>query len=497
MLIHGKPSARRRNLRREHRPVGWAGYTLTSAFVAQALLVGHLAVTAGGIAAIRTLGWKQPATLPVVAVRSAACLLVAALTFAAVEPSYLFSDFRIAYYPAGEAVLDGPAALAPLMEMGVHGFVNLPVVAYLFAPLAFLRLRLAIALFTVVGLLLALAAWLLLARVLDLRSGRRWLLLLLFAACGPLQYSIKEGNTSHWVLFSLALGLYLLQAGRRIGAGTVLGAAAVLKLPLLLFGLYFVLRRDWRSAVGFAAVFLFAVVASATLFGWSFLLHWYDICVRQFSSQWIAAFNVQSLESFMVRWHVAPDRLHDWAAVVPTTAERLMGYALVGFVYIVGVWCLIRRPSGLPARSRRTLEFVLVLCLALVSSPLSWSHYYAWLLLPAAVFLGSDSPFATGRAARLVGWTAVLLTIPLVRLLQFSDPTLMAGYIDIGVSHLLFAGLLWFGIAAWSLATGVGREATVPGCRIPSGWGKSPALGHSTGLLSLTFTHIPNSRVNP
>ena len=54
------------------------------------------------------------------------------------EPPRFFKDFYTAYFAAGEAVLTGPEALRPQLEKGVNGFVNLPIVAYLFAPFALL-----------------------------------------------------------------------------------------------------------------------------------------------------------------------------------------------------------------------------------------------------------------------------------------------------------------------------------------------------------------------
>src|SRR5271169_5215258 len=68
--------------------------------------------------------------------------------------------------------------------------------------------------------------------------------------------------------------------GRPVAAGTLLGAAAMLKLPLLLFGAYFVLRRNWRGALGFAAVCSTIGILSAIVFGWDFHVRWFELCVR-------------------------------------------------------------------------------------------------------------------------------------------------------------------------------------------------------------------------
>ena len=65
------------------------------------------------------------------------------------EPQeYLWQDFTDAYYAAGAAALGGPAKVVGLLEHGVHGFVNLPIVGYFFAPFGLLRPRSAALLFT-------------------------------------------------------------------------------------------------------------------------------------------------------------------------------------------------------------------------------------------------------------------------------------------------------------------------------------------------------------
>ena len=44
------------------------------------------------------------------------------------------------------------------------------------------------------------------------------------------------------------------------------------------------------------------------------------------------------------------------------------------------------------------MEYLIVLVLACISSPLSWSHYYAWMLLPIAFLLATrQSPDTDDR----------------------------------------------------------------------------------------------------
>lgn len=150
------------------------------------VLLGQMAAVACGIVAIQS--WPKtgrPAPVLWVGVMTG-CLVLAILTFAVVDPQYPFWDYRSAYYPAGKAVLNDPGSLAALMGKGVNGFVNLPIVAYLFAPFSILSLRYAIGLFTLVGLATTAVAWRLLVGLAGLKGAERWLLLLLFVANGPL-----------------------------------------------------------------------------------------------------------------------------------------------------------------------------------------------------------------------------------------------------------------------------------------------------------------------
>jgi hypothetical protein len=421
------------------------------------------AATIFGILVVRRLARPAPIAWWKSALIVAGCIGLALIAFRISDPPRYFEDFRIAYYPAGRAALKNPDMLRALMGMGVSGFVNLPAVAYLFAPLAMLPMPAAMALFTAIGVAAIAAAWFLLARLAALDLAGRWLLALLFVANGPLQYSLKEGNLSHFILLALAGGLALLRAGRPAAAGALLGAAAIIKPPLLLFALFFGLRRDARGFSGFAAICIAAFAASVVLFGLSDNLRWFEICVLQFSHRWLAAFNVQSIPAFLFRLQAAPALLRDWNSYAPPDGASPMAQILVAGLFAVAGLAArngaLRPAAGNAEGTQLTLQYLLVLCLAVVASPLSWSHYYCWLLLPTAFFLGQRSH---GPSARIGGWAAILLVTPLVRPLALSGAWAITTYKDFAVSHLLFGGLLWFALVAWQLGNPV-PSASRPG----------------------------------
>src|SRR5262245_35780301 len=158
------------------------------------------------------------------------------------EPAILFSDFFKAYYSAGEAVLTDEVA-ALYREGAEVTFVNMPILAFLFAPLARLDDSNAGWIFLALGLTAALASWALLTRIGRYHASSAALLALIFLINGPMANSLREGNTTHFLLLLLTLALLLWRAGWDYSAGLVLGFCALFKLPLLLFGGYFLLRR--------------------------------------------------------------------------------------------------------------------------------------------------------------------------------------------------------------------------------------------------------------
>jgi hypothetical protein len=61
------------------------------------------------------------------------------------------------------------------------------------------------------------------------------------------------------------------------------------------------------------------------------------------------------------------------------------------------------------------LEFVLVLTLALLTSPLAWTHYYLLLLLAWGLYLGGRLPLTDDATTRwLVRGSIVLTSLPVV-----------------------------------------------------------------------------------
>jgi alpha-1,2-mannosyltransferase len=365
------------------------------------------------------------------------------------EPRLWFADFRIAYFPAGLATLHGES-LSALIERGVTGFVNLPIVAYLFVPFALLPWKLATAgAFPILGVLAIVAAFILLARLARLSFGATTVLMLLFAFNGPLIYSFKLGNTSHFVLLALVGALWLIRAEKSAAAGALLALAALIKLPLLLLAGYFVVRRDWAGAAGFTLILLGAGILSLLVFGLAVHKEWLDFAVLQFSNRVLGAFNVQSIPAMFVRLRGTAPPLFDWTPLDPTPLERLGTKIVQVALVATAAWGLWRCSKPSQQRDEQgvgaaELQFLVMLVLALILSPLSWSHYYCWLLIPAAFALGGQLSPQSSRILLVTSCAAIALSSPLVIFPHLTSPILTSVYTRLVVSNYFIGGVVWF-----------------------------------------------------
>jgi len=394
--------------------------------------------------------WRQIAV-------GAICVVGALYTYSVGEPKRPFGDFQDAYYPAGVAVLLDRASLGEVMADGVLGFVNLPIIAYLFAPFAILDIERASILFLVLGAGATAAAWYGITRLVGLERRDAAALLLLFATFGPLHNSIKEGNTSHVVLLVVVAALLLLQRRRDFLAGSLLALAAAVKLPLSLLGVYFLLSARWKVVAGGAATLLCLAAVSLALFGRDMHVQWFDAFVLSSSESKILAFNAQSVQAFFGRLETGGEYLQSWDARVVGETAALAGNLTVVLLYGVAVAvCVLprgRAAARADAMRAELLDCCIVIALACVTSPLSWSHYYTWLLLPLAALLREWDQELLGVKGALSFVALVAVAAP-VFFMQAAATSWV--YSSVAVSHLLLGGVVLLG----ALCAARLREAT-------------------------------------
>jgi len=361
----------------------------------------------------------------------------------------LFSDFRIAYYPASHLIRQNPADLY-MVATGVSaaGFVNIPIFALLFVPFSLLPEYPAGCAFTVLGLLTTFATCYVLIKMTKVSGWRRIVLVGMFASNGPLLYSLKEGKITDFLLPLLLAAFFCLANKHEVWLGVLLAIATLTKPPLLLLGAYFLLRKRWKALGVMIGTLLIVTSTSLLLFGVELHRVWFQNCILPFIGKPIAAFNVQSLDSFLVRlWLNNEDLITHlskpvaWLPMEVDLKYKLLRFTLLSLLVggtIWSCWC-----SRAPATSEvENLEFSIFRCLILLISPISWSHYYLLLLLPFSLYLGEK--LAVPSKSPWLGWvmlTVLLTSLPVI-FVDHVSPALKPLVYKLLISHYFFGGIL-------------------------------------------------------
>jgi hypothetical protein len=409
-------------------------------YITVLLLIG-LNVVAWKHAKRRWLLWAIQAS-------SAFSLILFMWTATDPQESQRFYDFTKAYYPAGRVVAEDPSKLyersSECAEDSICNFVNIPIVAYAFTPLSFLSLsnaHVALAFLSALCVVMALSYTVMVTQA----SGwRRFAILFLFAGNGPLYYSIQEGNLTHFVLLLLVVAIACWQSGREAWSGLLLAVAAVIKVPLLLLGIFFVLRRRWRGLAGFAATLMTLGGASVLLTGVEPHLAWYRESVQPFAHAALGAFNVQSIDGFLMRLRDGAD-LYNWTPVAVGWKFKALRNTLTMMLLCGSLWICLR-PQSEKSVGIEYVDFSILLCLALLISPVSWTHYYVFLLLPLCFYLGNLRHVRSGqRWESLLLISAALLSPPVV-VIDHHNSILGSSVAKVFVSHYLFGGLPLLGV---------------------------------------------------
>ncbi len=341
------------------------------------------------------------------------------------EPGDLFSDFYKAYYPAAEHVWQhGPRVGWPFANEGVGGFVNLPIIADLFIPLLLFGEAGAGWVFFAAGIAASMAACIALARMHAGNSNLLALLIFLFLVNGPMINSLKEGNSTHIILSLLVAGVLLWRAGSQFSAGLVLGFCALIKLPLLLLGGYFVLSGRWQVAAGGVTMIGLAVIMSLAVHGLATNIDWYKSTIEVFMGKSIPALNVQSFDAFLMRLYLGEKHLFDWMPQEPIPAHKI-ARTMVFAAIAIGMLALARWSSSRAQKNvtivgvskADLLAFNIVLLIAVLFSPVSWTHYYLFLLLPWSLYLGGHLPLPDDRKTSVLMWSSIVCcSLPVVTL---------------------------------------------------------------------------------
>lgn len=394
-------------------------YTITIAVAATFVMLRRRGVTGAAFFGVEVLA----------AAGCAAALL-------SVTSGPLFIDYTKAYDHAGRAIILDPATLYDCAR--AQCFVNFPAVALLFVPFAQLDPHVGALAFSAVGA----AAILLAMRHLAGRPPAHvviWLVLL----NGPLLYSLRIGNTTHILLIVLLVAFDRLADGRQALAGALMAVAAMIKPPLAIFLPYLLLRRYDGAAAAMFTVAAATLALSIGLYGLELHEQWFREVILGQGSAPLAAYNVQSVNGFLARL-TTRGHLRDWYPLSVGPSFRMVSVLMTAGLLLASAMAC--RRAGRPRSAAAWYaELSIVLCVGLITAPISWSHYSALLLIPAVAFTSGRLPLCSLRMRAALGTAIVLVSAPVVVPL-FSGRIASALVERVLLSHYFYGTLILLGV---------------------------------------------------
>ena len=324
-------------------------------------------------------------------------------------------------------------------------WVYLPAYLWIFRPLAGLDFPAASRVWLAVNALLTLACFWLLwsARRLPglsprLKAWRLAWFAFLVLTFQPVLSNLWHGQVTALIFACFCLCYWLLHRERPFAAGLALGLIVPFKFYPVLFVLYFAWRRQWRVVAGALVGGLAVMLVSLLTVGWEGNLAYFQVVLSELGGGGIPAFNNQSISGFLMHIFTRGD-VFAWLDVrVPLwlTGLRLgLVLLLVGVV----VWVMRRPPSpDTDPTDARDLDLALVIFVTLLVSPITWYHYYVWLLLPLTVLF--DRLFlAPQSSVRQIGWLALAYGLVVVQGIVVLRPLAAQSLQDVWVLRLLLS----------------------------------------------------------
>jgi hypothetical protein len=359
-------------------------------------------------------------------------VLGAVLIVSAIRNIKEAGDFR-GYIEVGDLVLQGADIYADARP-DVNTWPPLyAVVCVPFALLARISVHLArsvwLALnFACIAALLRLAVDLVYRRPLVVTPRPGTVALASAAVLGPLILSTRFllGNLDRLqinmvILAACLCGCAWLARGRAAAGGAIIGLAAAVKVLPIFFVPYFAWKRWWTALAAALATGALASLTPILVFGPARFMAYARYWIALSAGSWPVRKGNQSVYAMI-------DRLYSHDAIVwSETQKRLtasndpvvaaMVYGLLAVV--VGLFVLAsRRGDRHPGSAAATVEFAIVLSVAVLFAPLAWKHYFVFLLLGqfvlwhAAFGTGYDLPaVARRRLAWMLGLSYVLTTL--------------------------------------------------------------------------------------
>jgi alpha-1,2-mannosyltransferase len=345
------------------------------------------------------------------------------------NPEFM-QDFLLYYYPMGRHILQSP--------IPVSGYLYTSFFGILLVPLGLLPQSSAMLLWFAIEIIFLIVIALSARGLLNLSPAGALFLLGLLSSAYPTLHNIKWGQVSILLTGCIVAAFYFYKAGKPILAGTLLAFASAIKYYPALFLVYFLIKRDARASLSFAAGFIFFyAVFPASLLGFHDWLaferaalsniHIEDGATYSLNSQYIADVGFRA---YLVAFKQMPE------SDIPLQILTVIGFAVALFCFALA-W-KTQRMVG--ATNKHTLAMTALFLSIPFVVRTSWPHYLVYLPV-CQVILFSHFSANLRASSRKERWLIILpvASIMLTSIFFFNHFRSWIAYN--GYSMLFFANL--------------------------------------------------------
>ncbi|MFJ6001116.1 glycosyltransferase 87 family protein [Arthrobacter sp. NPDC092385] len=355
---------------------------------------------------------STPATVRALGVVAAVVVAAALAVWAFAWADFIGLDFRV-YRMGGQAVVDGDGSLYTRSFGEGEGsllFTYPPFAALAFTVLTLVSAETGAILFVGLSVLIAAATSLLITRYLGGFAGVREVvahpsaLPLAIAGTGvvcllgPWRETMAFSQVNI-LLFAMIAADLLSGPHRRLPTGLLTGVAAGIKLTPLVFGLYFLVRGEWKQLFTMAGGFFGTIALGFLLLPGESATYWL---------QMLRDTGRIGGEGYVDNLSVRGAILHFLGPGFPSTVPWL----LISLLLVAATAYIVRAAQR---RGDRFLPIAMTSLLMLLISPISWSHHWVWIVVVLAVLAGQ----AAGLPAPLRAYRRTAAVLFVITLLVF------------------------------------------------------------------------------
>lgn len=361
------------------------------------------------------------------------------------HPQFM-QDFVGFYYPMGRQLFQNPTPFG--------GYYYSSFFAVLLVPFGAMSLSSAMAAWAAVQVASVLALWVAARGLLKLSPLASALLLVFFALSYPVLNNFKWGQVSVLLTACTVAAIFAADRRRSVLGGALLAFGAAIKFYPALFVLWFVVRRDVKACVSFAAAFvLFYVLVPVSLLGWSNWVGFEGAILDMLGRSGLAArdTNSQYIVHVVMRWVGATGPDHETLAV----GLRAVGYA-IGVVCAGLAWFFTRRVRRAAAVLSMTSLFLGIPFVVKTS----WPHYFAYLpVCQMALLMLALQPDEDSRPrSRQLGLVLILLSMLVSSTILLNA---MPGWEAYNAWGMLFVSNLLLFLAVCATAVSLARRSAL------------------------------------